>query len=115
MEITCKIIPLSSYDVILGCDWISTFVLSTNWPKIGWYLCDTNDSPVLFCPKAMCLSNIKSHTLNVLQDVSIEQLSRYRFRKEMKKKHNELFVCLHCKKILLNWQQLTCNITKAPL
>jgi transposase InsO family protein len=93
-DVVCRAVPLSSYDLILGRDWISRNVERTDWTNNEWYLRIPSGPAVVFKPGVPVVQDLRPHTLQVLEDVVDGQCSRHQFKSVMKSHRNELFVCL---------------------
>lgn len=89
--VTCRIAPLSSYDIILGRDWIATNASSTNWETNEWLLKRPDGEVVSFTPGRTLATH---HDLAMItDDCDLIPMSRQSFRKELKNKTTEFFLC----------------------
>jgi transposase InsO family protein len=79
MIVNCRVVPLSSFDVILGRDWIAAHVLSTNWTTNEWSLCSPENRPVLFTPTNTNLASISSAELLSITDAEEPEFSKGMF------------------------------------
>jgi hypothetical protein len=56
MSVSCCLAPLFNFNIILGRDWISEHVVSTNWSTNEWLLHTPNLRVVSFYPKSFSFS-----------------------------------------------------------
>ncbi|KAI7934843.1 hypothetical protein MJO29_016106 [Puccinia striiformis f. sp. tritici] len=91
--IDCRVAPLANYDIILGRDWISLYVESTNWARNEWRINAPNGKTISFFPGSGTFAPSSHNLAMISDDLDIIPMSRQAFRKEMKKKDVEIFVC----------------------
>jgi hypothetical protein len=78
-----RVVPLSSYDLILGRDWISSNAVSTDWDKNEWLPRCADGKQVVFTPGVFLCA---PHDLAFISDdKDLIPLSRKAFCRKMKK------------------------------
>jgi hypothetical protein len=92
--VVCRLAPLASYDVILGRDWISSSVSSTDWASNTWNLRNGDGKVVPFSLHSLSLGAIKTHKLLALADEDEILLPRSIRRHEFYEGARESFLCL---------------------
>jgi hypothetical protein len=81
-SVVCRVAPLSSYDLILGRDWISSSVASTDWHTNTWFLHGAGGKVVPFCLNLPLLYSVMTHKLAVMTDEDKVLLTRHIRRHE---------------------------------
>jgi hypothetical protein len=92
--VVCRLALLLSYDIILGCDWISASVFSTEWDSNTWRLKDPYSQVVDFHLSALSACAIMLHDLQAMTDEDEILLPRTIHRHEFYKCARESFLCL---------------------
>ncbi|KAI7933772.1 hypothetical protein MJO29_016727 [Puccinia striiformis f. sp. tritici] len=92
--VVCRLAPLSSYDVILGRDWIASNVVSTDWSTNTWYLNSHSGKVVEFHLALSSECSIITHELAVMSDEDEVLLPRSIRRHEFYEGARESFICL---------------------
>lgn len=79
---TCRVVPLSSYDVILGMTWINRFVKTTTWGTGEWELHDGKGGRTKFYPDRLPAPKEVRHDLSVIENkTNTLELTRSGFRR----------------------------------
>jgi hypothetical protein len=93
-SVVCRVAPLSSFDLILGRDWISSSVASTDWHTNTWFLRGTGGKAIPFCLNASSLCSMVTYELAVMTDDDEVLLPRHIRRHEFYEGARESFLCL---------------------
>jgi hypothetical protein len=92
--VVCQLAPLASYDVILGRDWISLSVSSTDWASNTWNLRNGDGKVVPFTLYSLSLGALQTHELVALSDEDEVLLPRSIRRHKFYEGARESFLCL---------------------
>ncbi|KAI7950619.1 hypothetical protein MJO29_009293 [Puccinia striiformis f. sp. tritici] len=92
--VVCRLAPLSSYDIILGRDWIASNVVSTDWGTNTWYLNSHSGKSVEFHLAISSECSIVTHELAVMSVEDKVLLPRSIRRHEFYEGARESFICL---------------------
>jgi hypothetical protein len=92
--VVCRLAPLSSYDLILGQDWISSSVIQTDWSSNTWHLRGHHGEVAPFCLSNNSACSVLTHELAVMSNEEEVLLPRLIRRHEFYEGAWESFICL---------------------
>ncbi|KAG0150256.1 hypothetical protein CROQUDRAFT_130819 [Cronartium quercuum f. sp. fusiforme G11] len=84
----CHVAPLTNYDIILGMDWISEYVIITDWATGDWMLKDKHGKQAKFNPLSVPSPKVRVHTINGVAEMDPENvpITHSQMRRLMRKK-----------------------------
>lgn len=97
---TCRVVPLESFDVILGLAWINQFARKTHWSTGEWEMTDKSGQVHTFYPGRMEAPKEMAHELSVVEHSGAAlEVTRSGFRRFCRQKDVDVVMFLPNEKV----------------